>query len=63
LLAGPLCGKVLGDLGADVIKVERPVRGDDKRDWGARIGATETAYFNSVNRYKLSVALDPRAKA
>ena len=58
VLAGPLCGMVLGDLGADVIKVEHPVRGDDTRDWGTRIGKTETAYFNSVNRNKRSVALD-----
>jgi crotonobetainyl-CoA:carnitine CoA-transferase CaiB-like acyl-CoA transferase len=58
VLAGPLCGMVLGDLGADVIKVEHPVRGDDTRDWGTRIGKTETAYFNSMNRNKRSVALD-----
>jgi crotonobetainyl-CoA:carnitine CoA-transferase CaiB-like acyl-CoA transferase len=58
VLAGPLCGMVLGDLGADVIKVEHPVRGDDTRDWGARIGNTETAYFNSMNRNKRSVTLD-----
>ena len=58
VLAGPLCGMVLGDLGADVIKVEHPVRGDDTRDWGTRIGTTETAYFNSMNRNKRSVALD-----
>jgi crotonobetainyl-CoA:carnitine CoA-transferase CaiB-like acyl-CoA transferase len=58
VLAGPLCGMVLGDLGADVVKVEHPVRGDDTRDWGTRIGSTETAYFNSMNRNKRSVALD-----
>ncbi|NUZ04717.1 CaiB/BaiF CoA transferase family protein [Piscinibacter koreensis] len=58
VLAGPLCGMVLGDFGADVIKVEHPGRGDDTRDWGLRIGRTETAYFNSVNRNKRSVALD-----
>ena len=49
---------VLGDLGAEVIKVEHPQRGDDTRDWGMRIGSTETAYFNSVNRNKRSVCLD-----
>jgi crotonobetainyl-CoA:carnitine CoA-transferase CaiB-like acyl-CoA transferase len=49
---------VLGDLGAEVIKVEHPERGDDTRDWGMRIGSTETAYFNSVNRNKRSVCLD-----
>jgi crotonobetainyl-CoA:carnitine CoA-transferase CaiB-like acyl-CoA transferase len=58
VLAGPLCGMVLGDLGADVIKVEHPVRGDDTRDWGTRIGKTETAYFNSMNRNKRSVTVD-----
>jgi crotonobetainyl-CoA:carnitine CoA-transferase CaiB-like acyl-CoA transferase len=58
VLAGPWCAMVLGDLGAEVIKVEHPERGDDTRDWGARIGSTETAYFNSVNRNKRSVCLD-----
>jgi crotonobetainyl-CoA:carnitine CoA-transferase CaiB-like acyl-CoA transferase len=58
VLAGPWCAMVLGDLGADVIKVEHPERGDDTRDWGMRIGATETPYFNSVNRNKRSVCLD-----
>jgi crotonobetainyl-CoA:carnitine CoA-transferase CaiB-like acyl-CoA transferase len=58
VLAGPLCGMTLGDLGADVIKVEHPVRGDDTRDWGTRIGKTETAYYNSMNRNKRSIALD-----
>lgn len=58
VLAGPLCGMVLGDFGADVIKVEHPGRGDDTRDWGLRVGDTETAYFNSMNRNKRSVALD-----
>ncbi|MDO8654689.1 MAG: CaiB/BaiF CoA-transferase family protein [Undibacterium sp.] len=58
VLAGPWCGMVLGDLGAEVIKVEHPERGDDTRDWGMRIGATETPYFNSVNRNKRSICLD-----
>ena len=58
VLAGPWCAMVLGDLGAEVIKVEHPGRGDDTRDWGLRVGATETAYFNSVNRNKRSVSLD-----
>ena len=58
ILAGPWCGMTLADLGAEVIKVEHPGRGDDTRDWGLRIGATETAYFNSVNRNKRSVTLD-----
>jgi crotonobetainyl-CoA:carnitine CoA-transferase CaiB-like acyl-CoA transferase len=58
ILAGPWCGMVLGDLGAEVIKVEHPERGDDTRDWGMRVGSTETSYFNSVNRNKRSVCLD-----
>ncbi|MDN7179452.1 CoA transferase [Caballeronia sp. SEWSISQ10-4 2] len=58
VLAGPWCGMVLGDLGAEVIKIEHPKRGDDTRDWGLRVGSTETAYFNSVNRNKRSVTLD-----
>lgn len=58
VLAGPWCAMVLGDLGAEVIKVEHPERGDDTRDWGMRIGSSETAYFNSVNRNKRSVCLD-----
>ena len=58
VLAGPMCGMVLGDFGADVIKIEHPERGDDTRDWGLRVGDTETAYFNSMNRNKRSIALD-----
>ncbi|MDD0817098.1 CaiB/BaiF CoA-transferase family protein [Curvibacter sp. HBC28] len=58
VLAGPWCGMVLGDFGAEVIKVEHPGRGDDTRDWGLRVGQTETAYFNSVNRNKRSVTVD-----
>jgi crotonobetainyl-CoA:carnitine CoA-transferase CaiB-like acyl-CoA transferase len=58
VLAGPWCAMVLGDLGAEIIKVEHPKRGDDTRDWGVRVGTTETAYFNSVNRNKRSVCLD-----
>ncbi|WP_323122630.1 CaiB/BaiF CoA transferase family protein [Burkholderia alba] len=58
VLAGPWCAMVLADLGAEVIKIEHPGRGDDTRDWGLRVGATETSYFNSVNRSKRSVCLD-----
>lgn len=58
VLAGPLCAQVLGDFGAEVIKIEHPKRGDDTRDWGLRVGKTETAYFNSVNRNKRSVTVD-----
>ena len=58
VFAGPLCGQVLADFGADVVKVEHPARGDDTRDWGMRIGKTETTYYNSMNRNKRSVTLD-----
>ena len=66
VFAGPLSTQVLGDMGADVIKVEHPLRGDDTRDWGIKIGDTETPYYNSVNRNKRSVTLDlkrPEARA
>lgn len=58
VLAGPLCAMALGDLGADVIKVEHPARGDDTRDWGVRVGGRNTSYFNSANRNKRSICLD-----
>ncbi len=58
VLAGPWSGMVLADLGAEVIKIEHPERGDDTRDWGMRIGVTETTYYNSVNRNKRSMCLD-----
>ncbi|WP_280188584.1 CaiB/BaiF CoA transferase family protein [Delftia sp. PS-11] len=58
VFAGPLCGMVLADFGAEVVKVEHPGRGDDTRDWGMRIGKTETTYYNSMNRNKRSITLD-----
>ncbi|MDQ0141811.1 CaiB/BaiF CoA transferase family protein [Cupriavidus necator] len=58
VFAGPLCGQVLADFGAEVIKLEHPGRGDDTRDWGMRVGETETTYYNSMNRNKRSVTLD-----
>ena len=59
VLAGPLCTMMLGDLGADVIKVERPGSGDDTRGWGPPFDDRgESAYFLSVNRNKKSVAID-----
>ena len=59
VLAGPLCTMTLGDLGARVLKVERPGTGDETRGWGPPFDARgESAYFLSVNRNKLSVALD-----
>jgi crotonobetainyl-CoA:carnitine CoA-transferase CaiB-like acyl-CoA transferase len=59
VLAGPLCTMTLGDLGASVLKVERPGAGDETRGWGPPFDADgESAYFLSVNRNKLSLALD-----
>ena len=58
VLAGPMCAMSLADLGADVTKVEHPSRGDDTRDWGVRVGRSNTSYFNSANRNKRSISLD-----
>ena len=59
VLAGPLASMTLGDLGADVIKVERPTIGDDTRAWGPPFDPRgESAYYLSINRNKLSIALD-----
>ena len=61
VLAGPLCTMMLGDIGADVIKVERPGRGDDTRGWGPPFDERgESAYYLSVNRNKASIAADLR---
>ncbi|QUC18739.1 uncharacterized protein UV8b_02980 [Ustilaginoidea virens] len=67
VLAGPYCTQILGDLGADVIKIEHPVRGDDTRAWGPPYaaytpqsnldGPGEAAYFLGANRNKKSLAL------
>src|SRR5579862_3920037 len=65
ILAGPWCSQLLADLGATVIKIEHPVRGDDTRSWGPPFlkdtsGAEthEAAYYLGVNRNKQSVAVD-----
>src|SRR3954468_2188255 len=59
VLAGPLCTMLLGDLGADVLKVERPGTGDDTRGWGPPFDAEgRSAYYLSVNRNKLAIAAD-----
>jgi len=59
VLAGPLCTMILGDLGADVIKVERPSGGDESRTWGPPFDAQgRAAYYLSINRNKLGIAAD-----
>ncbi|KAJ6005432.1 hypothetical protein N7451_003376 [Penicillium sp. IBT 35674x] len=65
VLAGPYCTQILGDLGAEIIKIEHPIRGDDTRAWGppfaaytdGRAGNGESAYYLSVNRNKKSLGL------
>src|ERR1700751_5075877 len=57
-LAGPYCTMLLGDFGADVIKVERPGVGDQSRTWGPPFVGTESAYFLAANRNKRSVTLN-----
>ncbi|KAJ5677892.1 uncharacterized protein N7477_003525 [Penicillium maclennaniae] len=73
VLAGPYCTQILGDLGADVIKVEHPVRGDDTRAWGppyaqyengsSKKGPGESAYYLAVNRNKKSLGLSFQHKS
>ncbi len=65
VLAGPVCTQLLGDLGADVIKVERPGIGDDTRKWGPPYlkdeqghATSESSYYLSANRNKRSITLD-----
>src|SRR5437868_12837352 len=65
IMAGPWAGQILADLGADVVKVERPGAGDDTRGWGppflkdkAGRDTSDAGYFLSVNRGKRSIAVD-----
>src|SRR5205807_21624 len=58
VLAGPFCGQVLGDLGAEVIKVERPGQGDETREWGPPFFGDLSAYYLSCNRNKKAITLD-----
>lgn len=58
VLAGPFCGQILGDLGAEVIKIERPGSGDETRGWGPPFAGVLSAYFLSCNRNKRGLTLD-----
>ena len=58
VLAGPYTTMALADLGADVLKIEHPERGDDTRHWGPPFAGGESAYFLSVNRNKRSIGVD-----
>lgn len=69
ILAGPFCTQILGDLGAEILKIEKPFEGDDTRTWGPPFlknseGAetSESAYYLSINRNKKSIAIDIRQK-
>ena len=57
-LAGPFCTQMLGDHGADVIKIEIPGVGDDTRQWGPAFVGTESSYYLSINRNKRSLTLN-----
>ncbi len=66
IIAGPFCSQILGDMGAEVIKVEAPRTGDDTRTWGPPFQNGEAVYFFCVNRNKKSLTLnlkDPRGRA
>jgi crotonobetainyl-CoA:carnitine CoA-transferase CaiB-like acyl-CoA transferase len=60
VLAGPSCGQILADLGAEVIKVERPGSGDDTRQWGPPYADEGSTYYLGLNRGKRSITLDLR---
>jgi formyl-CoA transferase len=62
VLAGPYCTMFLGDLGAEVVKIEEPGIGDDTRGWGPPFAGGESAYFLCVNRNKKSVTVDLKSK-
>jgi formyl-CoA transferase len=63
ILAGPYCTMILGDQGADVIKVERPGTGDDTRSWGPPFSGGESAYYLCCNRNKKSIVIDLKQPA
>ena len=60
-IAGPYCTQILGDMGAQVVKIERPGRGDDARAWAPPFWGQESATFMTVNRNKRSLAIDMKA--
>jgi crotonobetainyl-CoA:carnitine CoA-transferase CaiB-like acyl-CoA transferase len=62
LIAGPYCGQILGDLGAEVIKIEAPDRGDALRDWGRQTAEGRGVWWSSLARNKLSVTCDLRRR-
>src|ERR1700736_4014144 len=62
VLSGPFCTMQLGDLGAEVIKVERPVEGDDTRAFAPPYQGDQAAYFLSINRNKKSITLDMKSE-
>lgn len=63
ILAGPYCTMILGDQGAEVIKVERPGAGDDTRTWGPPFSGGESAYYLCCNRNKKSIVVDLKSPA
>src|SRR2546423_15248669 len=66
ILAGPYCTMMLGDMGAEVIKIEQPGSGDDTRTWGPPWAGGESAYYLAINRNKRSVTVNlkhPRGRA
>jgi crotonobetainyl-CoA:carnitine CoA-transferase CaiB-like acyl-CoA transferase len=62
VMTGPYCTMMLGDLGADVVKIELPGKGDDTRAWGPPFINGEAAYYLSINRNKRSIALDLKSE-
>ena len=63
VMTGPYCTMMLGDMGADVVKIEQPGKGDDTRAWGPPFIGGESAYYLSVNRNKRSITLDLKHEA
>ena len=62
VVAGPYCSMFLGDLGAEVVKVEQPGAGDDTRGWGPPFAGGESAYYLCINRNKQSLTLDLKSR-